>query len=48
MVADGARTLAEAADDLCRLVLETASGRETCAERRGFREISIFKDGVVL
>ena len=23
-------------------------GRETCAERRGFREISIFKDGVVL
>ena len=48
VVADGGRTLAEAADDLYRLVLETASGRETCAERRGFREISIFKDGVVL
>ena len=48
VVADGDRTLAEAADDLYRLVLETASGRETCAERRGFREISIFKDGVVL
>ena len=25
-----------------------ASGKQTCAEKKGFREISIFKDGVVL
>ena len=28
--------------------LEVAGGKLTCAERKGFREISIFKDGVVL
>ncbi|MCD7860067.1 MAG: altronate dehydratase family protein [Firmicutes bacterium] len=48
VVADGEQTLDEAADGLLRLVLETASGKQTCAERKGFREISIFKDGVVL
>ena len=48
MVADGARTLDEAGADLYALVLEVASGKQTCAERKGFREISIFKDGVVL
>lgn len=29
-------------------VLHVASGEQTCTERHGFREISIFKDGVVL
>ena len=47
-VADGTRTLSESAEDLMALVLEVASGKKTCAEERGFREISIFKDGVVL
>lgn len=48
VVADGKRTLDEAAEDLLRLVLETASGRQTRTEQKGYREISIFKDGVVL
>lgn len=30
------------------LVLEIASGKQTRAEEKNFREISIFKDGVVL
>ena len=30
------------------LVLEVASGKKTKAEEKGFREISIFKDGVML
>ena len=47
-VADGVMTLDEAAADLMELVCRTASGEKTCAERKGFREISIFKDGVVL
>ena len=48
VVADGTRTLDEAAQSLLELVLETASGRQTCSERKGFRDISIFKDGVML
>ncbi len=48
VVADGVCTLDEAAKNLFRQVLETASGKQTKAEARGFREISIFKDGVVL
>ena len=48
VVADGVKTLDEAGADLLELVCEVASGKETCAERKGFREISIFKDGVVL
>lgn len=48
VVADGSRTLDEAAQDLMALVLEVASGKKTRAEEKGFREISIFKDGVVL
>ncbi len=48
VVADGARTLDEAGADLMALVLEVASGKQTKTEERGFREISIFKDGVVL
>ena len=37
-----------AGDRLLDYVLRVASGEQTCAERRGAREISIFKDGVVL
>ncbi len=48
VVADGTRTIDEAAHDLMDLVLEVASGKKTWAEKKGFREISIFKDGVVL
>lgn len=48
VVADGSRTLDETAQDLMALVLEVASGKRTRAEEKGFREISIFKDGVVL
>lgn len=47
-VADGTKTLDESAQDLMDLVLETASGKQTRTEEKGFREISIFKDGVVL
>ena len=48
LVADGEKTLDEAGADLLDLVCHVASGQETSAERKGFREISIFKDGVVL
>ena len=48
VVADGERTLGEAGADLYHLVLEVAGGKKTCAEVKGFREIYIFKDGVVL
>lgn len=48
VVADGKRTLDEAGRDLMQLVLEVASGKQTKTEEKGFREISIFKDGVVL
>ncbi len=48
VVADGTKTLDEAAQALMDEVLLTASGKRTCGEERGFREISIFKDGVVL
>ena len=48
VVADGVRNLDEAGQDLLKLVLEVASGKQTRAEENGFREISIFKDGVVL
>ena len=48
VVADGTRTLDEAAADLMTLVLQVASGKQTKTEEKGFREISIFKDGVVL
>lgn len=48
VVADGTCTLDEAARDVWELVLACASGRPTSAERRGSREISIWKDGVTL
>lgn len=47
-VADGICTLDESAQDLMDAVLEIASGKQTKSEEKGFREISIFKDGVVL
>lgn len=48
VVADGTRTLDQAAEDLMAQVLQIASGAQTKAEQKGFREISIFKDGVML
>ncbi len=48
VIATGERTLDEAARDLYQLVLQTASGKLTSAERRGCHEISIWKDGVCL
>lgn len=48
VVADGTQTLAETAEKLMDAVLEVASGRQVKAEAHGFREISIFKDGVTL
>ena len=41
-------SLDAAGDRLLDFVLEVAGGRRTRAEERGFREISIFKDAVVL
>jgi altronate hydrolase len=38
----------ELAQELLELVLATASGRETCAERNGEREVAIWKTGVTL
>ena len=46
-IAEG-EPIPEAAKRLFDLVVETASGKQTCTEKHGFREISIFKDGVVL
>ena len=48
VVADGTASLQQTAEDLMTVVLETASGKQTETEKKGFREISIFKDGVVL
>lgn len=48
VVADGTRTLDECAHDLMMYVLSIASGAQTKTEQAGYREISIFKDGVVL
>lgn len=47
-VADGKQSVDEVSRQLLRQVLEVASGTKTCSENNGFREISIFKDGVVL
>ena len=46
-VAEG-ESLDDAGDRLLDYVLKVASGEETKAEQHGAREISIFKDGVVL
>ena len=46
-VADG-ESIEDAAKRLLDLVIEVAGGRKTRTEELGYREISIFKDGVVL
>ena len=46
-VAEG-ESLDDAGDRLLEYVLRVASGERTKAEKHGCREISIFKDGVVL
>ena len=48
VIADGKKTIDQTAQDLLQLVIDTASGKQTKAEINGFRDISIFKDGVVL
>ena len=39
---------ADLSGDLAQYVLDVASGKQTNNEKNGYREISIFKDGVVL
>ena len=46
-IADG-ESIDDAAKRLMNLVIEVTNGKLTKAEEKGFREISIFKDGVVL
>ena len=46
-VAEG-ESIEDAAKRLLKLVIETASGKQTKTEEKGFREIAIFKDGVTL
>ena len=46
-IVDG-ESIEDAGKRLLQLVIEIASGKKTCAEEQGYREISIFKDGVVL
>lgn len=43
----GAR-MDDVAQALLELVIDTASGRPTCAERNGEREVAIWKTGVTL
>lgn len=47
-VAAEGEPLDETADRLMDFVLQIASGKKTKSEENGYREISIFKDGVVL
>lgn len=48
-IADGTATMDQLADELFTLVLDVASGRkQTKSEINGYREISIWKDGVTL
>lgn len=44
----GERTMTEMTDALLQYVAAVASGEETNNEKNGYREISIFKDGVTL
>ena len=46
-VAEG-ESIPEAADRLYQKVISIASGEKTWSEKKGYRDISIFKDGVVL
>ncbi len=41
-------TMEALTEDLNRYILEVASGKNTVNEQNGYREISIFKDGIVL
>ena len=47
-VATGKMTIDETARGLYDLVIKTAGGQPTCAERHGHRQIAIFKQGVTL
>ena len=47
-VADGTQTTQDAGQALLTQVLAYASGKKTRAEEKGYREIAIFKDGVML
>ena len=47
-VAEGKESLDEAGERLLDFVMEIAGGQKTCQEKSGYREISIFKDGVTL
>lgn len=38
----------DVADDFFDYLMEVASGKQTCNEMNGYREISIFRDGVIL
>ena len=42
------KTMAEVTDEFFDFVVAVASGQETKAEKMGFREIAIFKNGVTL
>ena len=42
------KTMDEVSKDFFRYILDVASGKKTRNEINGYREISIFKDGVVL
>jgi len=44
----GQKSMDEVTDDLLSFIIEVASGKETKNEINGYREISIFKDGVTL
>jgi len=48
-VADGEKTIAEAAEELYAWVLKLASGEgKTCGEKMGYRRIAVFKNGVIV
>lgn len=47
-VLGGAKSMAQAGDELMRLVIDTASGKAARNEENGEREISIWKSGVTL
>ncbi|MBR5505169.1 MAG: altronate dehydratase [Clostridia bacterium] len=41
-------SMSELTDELCESLLEIAEGKQTLNEKNGYKEISIFKDGVIL
>ena len=47
-IADGERTVEETGREILSLVLETASGRRTCAEELGHQEFVPWRIGPVL